>query len=164
MSKERFGNELHILYSTWLSITQRCRNPNHNSYKNYGALGIKLDEDIASFNDFVAYVESLPEYSKKETHGYTLDRIDGAKNYQKGNLRWASRTIQAINSRKRKTSKTTYLGIELNRSKKRWVARICWENVRINVGTFDTEIEALLARNAYILKHKLPHTIQNPIK
>lgn len=164
MSKKRFGNELHPLYSTWLSITQRCKNPKHASYKNYGALGITIDEAIYSFKDFVSYVESLPDYHNRKTLGLTLDRIDGSKNYQKGNLRWATRTTQAINSRKRKTSKATYLGIGLNRTKTKWVARICWENQRINVGCYVTELEALNARNVYIKEHNLPHLIQEPIK
>lgn len=164
MSKKRYGNELHPLYATWLSITQRCRNPRHCSYKNYGALGIKLSNDISQFKDFVNYVEQLPDYDKRLTHGFTLDRIDGKKDYQIGNLRWASRTTQAINSRKRKTSKATYLGVGLNTTKTKWVARICWENQRINVGAFDTELQALLARNEYIEKHNLPHKIQKPIE
>ena len=164
MSKKRYGNELHPLYTTWLSITQRCRNTNHSSYKNYGALGIILDEAISNFHDFVDYVENLPNYENRNTQGLTLDRIDGTKNYQKGNLRWATRTTQAINSKRRKTSKATYLGIGLNTPKTKWVARICWKNQRINVGAFNTELEALEARNAYILKHGLPHKIQKPIK
>lgn len=164
MSKKRFGNELHPLYATWLSITQRCRNPKHNSFKNYGALGVSFCDELANFLEFVNYVEGLPDYHLRNTHGLTLDRIDRTKNYEKGNLRWATRTTQAINSRKRQNSKATYLGVGLNTTKTKWIARICWENQRINVGAFDTELEALIARNAYIEQNGLPHKIQKPVK
>ena len=164
MGKKRFGNELHPLYATWLTITQRCRNENHVSYKNYGALGIKLHEEIKEFKSFISYVTTLPEYSNRKKLGLTLDRIDGTKGYQKGNLRWATRTAQAINSKRRKTSKATYIGIGLNTRKTMWTARICWENRRICVGNFTTELLALAARNEYITKHSLPHKIQEPIE
>ena len=82
MSKQRYGNELHPLYSRWLSTTQRCRNPNHVSYKNYGARGITLANDLNSFNDYKNYIESLPNYSPKKG---SLDRIDNNLGYQKGN-------------------------------------------------------------------------------
>jgi len=160
MSKKRFGNELHPLYTVWLTIKQRCTNPKHISYQNYGAIGITRAEEFSDFTVFAKYLEELPGYSDRLIKGLTLDRIDGNKGYIPGNLRWASRTTQAINSRKRKTSKATYLGIGLNTTKQKWSARICNGNERIFVGNFDTELEALDARNNYILTHGLPHAIQ----
>ena len=55
MTKQRYGNELHPLYSRWLSMTQRCTNPNNVNYKNYGAKGISIAEDLKSFEDYCAY-------------------------------------------------------------------------------------------------------------
>ena len=92
--------------------------------------------------------------------GLTLDRINGSLGYVPGNLRWATKTTQAINSRRRRTSKAKYLGVGLTTTKKKWTARICNGNKRIFVGNFDSEIEALEARNAYITKYGLPHAIQ----
>lgn len=160
MSKKGFGNELHPLYYTWLTIKQRCDNPKHASYKNYGARGITRAEEFSDFKVFAAYLESLDGYADRERLGLTLDRIDGSLEYIPVNLRWATRTTQAINSRKRRTSKATYLGIGLNTTKKKWSARICSGNERIFVGNFDSEIEALEARNACIIEHGLPHAIQ----
>ena len=160
MSKKRFGNELHPLYTTWLSIKQRCDNPKHSSYKNYGAIGITRAEEFSDFQVFASYLEALPGYNDREKLGLTLDRINGSLGYAPGNLRWATKTTQTINSRRRRTSKANYLGIGLTTTKKKWTARICNENKRIFVGNFDSEIEALEARNAYITKYGLPHAIQ----
>jgi hypothetical protein len=45
-----------------------------------------------SFADFFAYVGPAPS-------GTTLDRIDNNKGYEPGNVRWATKTVQARNTR-----------------------------------------------------------------
>ena len=162
MAKQRFGNELHPLYLTWLTITQRCNNPNHSSYKNYGARGVKMSEEFKDFKVFAAYLESLDNYDKhgKGVGGFTLDRIDNSLGYARGNLRWASRQDQIINSRKRQNASNKYIGIGLNTTKKAWNARITVNGVRYFIGAYPTEEEALEARNQFIQTHGLPMKIQ----
>lgn len=85
------------IHQVWLGIKQRCDNPNHGAYKNYGGRGIKIcDEWHNSFEAFIAYVASLPHYGEK---GYTLDRINNSIGYQVGNIRYATRIEQNRNSR-----------------------------------------------------------------
>jgi hypothetical protein len=79
------------LYMTWDSMKSRCYNPNHHSYKYYGAKGITIAEEWRTdFSVFNAAVGPRPE-------GMTLDRIDGTRGYEPGNVRWASSKEQAEN-------------------------------------------------------------------
>jgi hypothetical protein len=157
MSKQRYGNELHPLYSRWLSTTQRCRNPNHVSYKNYGARGITLADDLSSFEDYKSYVETLPNYSPTEG---TLDRKDNNLGYQKGNLRWVDYSTQIANQRFSGKGFNKYTGVNWSKIHNRWVARITLKGKQLFSKSFITQKEALDARNKYIKENNLPHTTQ----
>lgn len=164
MPKQRFGNELHPLYGTWLSMTQRCRNPKHSSYKHYGAKGITVEDYLQSFKHFVKYMENLPRYNERVKCKLTMDRIDSKLGYTRGNLQWADKTNQTINSKQRYNSKSKYVGVGLNTTKRAWNARLTSYGTNVFIGSYPTEEEALAARNAFILEHNLPHKIQKQIK
>ena len=87
------------IYKTWESAKSRCFNPKTPQYKNYGGRGIVMcDEWKKSFQAFYDHVSLLPHFDEP---GYTLDRIDNNKNYQPGNVRWATIKEQQNNKRKR---------------------------------------------------------------
>lgn len=95
-SKER-------LYILWKGIKQRCNNPNHISYKNYGGKGIKVcsqwENDYGEFKKWAlenGYDETLPRGEQ------TIDRIDGNKDYCPENCRWI--TIQEQQKNKDRTN------------------------------------------------------------
>lgn len=79
----------------------RCDNPSHTSFKNYGARGVGYEPTWAVFENF------LKDMGERPT-GKSLDRIDNAKGYSKGNCRWASRQQQ--NRNKRSNVMVTYMG------------------------------------------------------
>ena len=84
-------------YTTWQGMKSRCYNPNHTSYKNYGAKGVTVcDEWLEYGNGFNNFVKDL---GKKPSIDYTLDRIDGTKGYSKDNCRWETRSNQNKNRR-----------------------------------------------------------------
>ena len=90
----------------WKSMIQRCHNPRNPSYPSYGGRGVHVcDRWRSSYAAFCADVGPRPA-------GLTLDRIDGARGYEPGNVRWATKREQALN---RSTTKLiTYRGRTLS--------------------------------------------------
>jgi len=66
-------------------------------------------------------------------------------NNQKSNLRACTRAQNSYNVTKRKGTLSKYKGVSF--FKKRWVARIGFNNKRLFLGRFDSEIEAARAYN-----------------
>ncbi len=157
MTKQRYGNELHPLYARWLSTTQRCTNPNHVSYKNYGARGIALADNLRTFGDYCSHLESLPDYDPVNR---TIDRIDNSKGYEKGNLRWATPSTQTANQRFSGKGKNKYTGVNWSKAHNRWVARINSDGKSVFTKVCLTQESALEVRNTFIKENGLPHTIQ----
>jgi hypothetical protein len=75
-------------------MRDRCRNPKHRAYKNYGGRGITVCERWNSFENFYADVGDRP--SPK----HSIDRIDNDLGYEPGNVRWADQKTQSRNSRR----------------------------------------------------------------
>lgn len=74
---------------------KRCTNPKCNTYAHYGARGIRFDfESPTEAAMWVLRNIGLPKSS-----GATIDRIDNARHYERGNLRWATRSEQMLNRR-----------------------------------------------------------------
>ena len=88
MSKVR-DNEL---YGRWNAMKQRCSNPNNRKYPRYGARGIAVADEWLDFKTFERW--ALANGYKKYL---TLDRIDTDGNYEPGNCRWVTQSVQQNN-------------------------------------------------------------------
>lgn len=93
-SAKTHGMTLHPAYGVWHSMKQRCNDPNHKAYHNYGGRGITVCDDWS--NSFESFWNDMgPSYKR----GTELDRIDNDKGYCKENCRWVLRKINARNRR-----------------------------------------------------------------
>ena len=154
--KKRYGNELHPCYKKWQDMVQRCENPNHVSYKNYGGRGINIHPELRAWKDWISYVETLENYSSE----LSLDRLDNNVGYQKGNLRWVTMNVQIANQRFSGKGFNKYTGVNYSITHNRWVARVTFEGKTLMSKICYSEEEALKVRNQFILENNLPHTIQ----
>lgn len=82
-------------YVVWHNMKQRCLNPRHPQFRNYGGRGIAIWRPwISSIEAFIRDVGPRP------SPNHSLDRFpnnDG--NYEPQNVRWATSTEQANNMR-----------------------------------------------------------------
>lgn len=87
------------LYHVWDGMRQRCNDPNHKSYKNYGGRGIRCCPEWDDFTAFEAWALENGYDANAEYGECTLDRIDVNGNYEPGNCRWVDNKTQAQNKR-----------------------------------------------------------------
>lgn len=109
------GISKHKLFGIWSSIKYRCYNPKHKSFNNYGGRGIVIaNEWINDPESFINYIETLNHCGEE---GFTLDRIDNDGNYVIGNLRFATRSQQNMNTRNKKSNTTGVRGVSFRKDR-----------------------------------------------
>jgi len=80
----------------WINMKQRCFNPNHKQYSDWGGRGITVYDRWLDFENFLADMGSRP--SPK----HSLDRINNDADYSAENCRWATKADQQNNRRNNK--------------------------------------------------------------
>lgn len=87
----------HKTYKSWCKIKERCFNTNCPDFKDYGAKGITVSQYF--LDDFMNFYNEVGE-APNDGQRWSIDRIDHTKNYEPGNLRWATDFEQARNKGK----------------------------------------------------------------
>lgn len=90
----RDGQSQHPLYHVWRQMIQRCHNPDHNRYADYGGRGIYVCDRWRK--DFRNY---LIDVGKDYEEGLWLDRIDNNGPYTSDNCHWIEPKESNLNKR-----------------------------------------------------------------
>ena len=102
-----FGNT-HKTYRAWCKIKDRCFNVESKDYPTYGARGIGMAQ--AFIDDFMNFYKEIGE-APKDGKRWSVDRIDHTKDYEPGNIRWATDCQQARNKGKSKANTSGVTGV-----------------------------------------------------
>ena len=95
------------LYKIYHGMKGRCYNPTNSAYYKYGEKGIKIcNEWILSSSSFYKWA-----LENGYTDDLTIDRIEGTKDYEPGNCRWATPLEQSLNRKTRSDSKSGHTGV-----------------------------------------------------
>lgn len=107
-AKRKHGMKNTPEYRAWVKMRQRCENQGDTSFERYGARGVRVCDEWRtpdSFERFFAHIGPRPSVE------HSIDRVDPARGYEPGNVRWATRVEQARN--KRNTRRYLHDGVAL---------------------------------------------------
>lgn len=135
----------HPLYGVWYDMNFRCSHLNGKN-RTYIDKNIKVCDDWRRTPiEFIKWAEN-----NGYSDGLQLDRIDNDGDYEPKNCRFVSNRENTLNKNSlRRDNKIGYIGV--NRRDKKFTSRITRFGKAIHIGTFETPIEAAIARDLYIM-------------
>lgn len=85
------------LYTTYISMHERCENEKNTNYPNYGGRGISVCEEWSGKDGFLNFKKwsNISGWRKE----LSLDRINNDKGYSPNNCKWSTRSEQNFNKR-----------------------------------------------------------------
>jgi len=120
-------------------MLRRCEHPAEPQYADYGGRGIKVCPAWHDPAVYLAYVDN--DLGSCPGPGYSIDRIDNDRDYEPGNIRWATRSEQNTNQRRRPQAGypvgcSGYKGVRQHING-RWQARIHSGGREISLGYYN---------------------------
>lgn len=98
-SKIKHGKVGFPEYVVWKGMRQRCNDPNHKNYSDYGGRGIRVCKRWDSFELFYQDMGPRPKGRM------TIDRKNNLGHYTPSNCRWSTMKTQNNNRRSRRWHK-----------------------------------------------------------
>lgn len=83
------------LRSIWGNMIRRCVDP---SFKDWHLYGGRLGNPVTVCERWQVYQNFVQDIPKRPSMAHTIDRIDGTKGYEPGNVKWSTATEQARNT------------------------------------------------------------------
>lgn len=127
-------------YQIWLTMRQRCTNPNHNGYENYGGRGISVCERWNDFTNFYA------DMGKRPSPKHSIDRKDNNKGYYPENCKWSTQSEQNRNQRLSNRNTSGHKGVDWDKRSSKWCSRITVNRKTIHLGYYGKLEDAVDAR------------------
>lgn len=134
---KKHGKRNSRIYVIWRGMKARCFNPKSPSYKNYGGIGVTIDERWLDFEKFYEDMGDPPD-------GMTLDKdsiVEGNKIYAPGLCKWSTPAEQSVN-RRFTTKKSKYVYVSWNKTKNMWQVILPINKNGKKIGTYYTEEDA----------------------
>lgn len=133
-------------YKAWARMKIRCYSQSYHEYHYYGGRGITVcDRWLESFENFIEDMGQRPSIN------HSLDRINVNEGYNKENCRWADKTTQSFNKRKRKDNTSGVVGVY--KVPYGYIASISKNNQQHYLGFFEEMEDVILCRKDAELKY-----------
>ena len=139
IAKTTHGMSSSSEYESWAKLKSRCTNPNDPKFPSYGGRGIKADPRWV--NSFEAF---LLDMGPKPGPGFSIDRIDNDRGYDKSNCRWADAKTQSRN--RRKTIRVLLNGLNMPLSEACEISGVNYRSALYRIkqgGSWNAAIDAL---------------------
>jgi hypothetical protein len=127
----------------WGNMQQRCTNPNHPRYADYGGRGITVCERWSGQRGLHKFIKDMGF----KPIGKTLDRVNNDKGYSKENCRWATEQEQQLNKRLYKSNTSGHRGIAWYKPYSKWRVQLKHNGVTKHGGYFDNLEDAVIFNN-----------------
>jgi len=88
----KHGLHQSAIYNVWNAMIDRCRNPKHKRYSDWGGRGISVCQE---WSDIAIFLKDMGE----PPDGCQIDRINNDGNYEPGNCRWTTAKKNCRNRR-----------------------------------------------------------------
>lgn len=145
------------IYNIWYEMNKRCSDPKADNFERYGGSGVTVCDEWR--NDFKAF------YEWSKNNGYeddlTIDRVDSKKPYNPENCRWADYYVQMQNRGKMGNNTSGVNGVSFNKKINKYSAYIRRNDIKKNLGSFETLEEAAKARKRADEHFEKHGTIEN---
>lgn len=153
-------------FSNYSSMVTRATNPNDNDkkYYNHDQINGPMIEPSWLKNPWNFYQEIGP----KPDPTYSIHRINPKLGYVKGNVKWASKSEQALNREKHVKTESNYQNIIIEkaginrRAHNRYTATATINGKRVRLKSFYVLNNALRYRYDYEKANNLIHTFDRP--
>lgn len=132
----------HPSYFVWADMLRRCYNKDDPAYQYYGGRGIIVCERWHHFRFFAQDMGTKPNKS------LTIERENVHGNYEPGNCVWDTWSQQTYNRRVFSNNTTGVTGV-VKAPSGSYHARMDYENVRYDIGYFETFELAAQARHEF---------------